>query len=531
MKMAVFFSALTSLSVIAQLVVINQPVNVYDEGFVVSNADRILRGEIPYRDFWADVYPPGQSYILSILFKFFSTTLRVERLYDIAIRTTISVMAFVITARLVKKSLALIPWLLATILLAAIGYPATPVFPAFALILVGIYCYLIFFQTKRKSWLVASAISVGLSALMRHDTALMAGAIIASALLFDAFLIPPGKNTRQLISGKILTITWFVAIAAIPFSLLIGYLISRHVSPTALVNNLLVLPFTVYLHVRSLPYPSIIPPGSPEMIFFRWLPFYFPLLVSIAMGIVIIINLRQAKTLPTKRLLIPPTVLTGLSILTFWHMLRRADALHRIPAAILGSIVLMLLWPYAMKWRRRQTAATMVILPAVAAFIYTTGYIPTNQLLQKIRYFPPFSCHSTLPRAGCAAVSPDQEAAVLLIQDLTSDEERLFVGNSQHDQIFVNDMIFYFLANRPAGTRYHHLYPGLATTLPVQKTIAAELADQSVNYIVLYSRFAAWREPNQSGQSSGVTYLDDFIRANYDSIYQNGFYEVLKKRA
>ncbi|RYY10063.1 MAG: hypothetical protein EON55_17075, partial [Alphaproteobacteria bacterium] len=41
------------------LVPLRTPVNVYDEGNLLVAAQRLLGGDVPYRDFWG-VYPPGQ---------------------------------------------------------------------------------------------------------------------------------------------------------------------------------------------------------------------------------------------------------------------------------------------------------------------------------------------------------------------------------------------------------------------------------------------------------------------------------------
>ncbi|MCZ6877710.1 MAG: hypothetical protein O7G29_06180, partial [Acidobacteria bacterium] len=54
---------------------------IYDEGIVVYAAERILKGEIPYRDFWG-IYPPGQFYTLALAFNFFGTSLMVERIWE-----------------------------------------------------------------------------------------------------------------------------------------------------------------------------------------------------------------------------------------------------------------------------------------------------------------------------------------------------------------------------------------------------------------------------------------------------------------
>jgi len=90
-------------------------------------------------------------------------------------------------------------------------------------------------------------------------------------------------------------------------------------------------------------------------------------------------------------------------------------------------------------------------------------------------------------------------------------------------------LMLYFLINRPIPTRYTELHPGLATTLPVQQTIAAELADHDMRWIVLV---AGWEshEPNASSISSGVTYLDDRIRQRYRPVTSFGNYQVWRRR-
>src|SRR5262249_438045 len=46
---------------------IRLPLGLFDEGFELYGAVRVLAGEVPYRDFWY-VYPPGELYVLAGLF-------------------------------------------------------------------------------------------------------------------------------------------------------------------------------------------------------------------------------------------------------------------------------------------------------------------------------------------------------------------------------------------------------------------------------------------------------------------------------
>src|SRR3972149_5304732 len=78
---------------------ITRVVDVYDEGIAVYGAQRLLEGDLPYRDFWT-IYAPGQFYALAGLFKVFGSFVLAERLYDTAVRTLVSVTVLLIALRI-----------------------------------------------------------------------------------------------------------------------------------------------------------------------------------------------------------------------------------------------------------------------------------------------------------------------------------------------------------------------------------------------------------------------------------------------
>jgi hypothetical protein len=49
----------------------------FQGGVSTVGAERVLAGDIPYRDFWT-IYAPGQFYLLALLFRLFGTHLLVE---------------------------------------------------------------------------------------------------------------------------------------------------------------------------------------------------------------------------------------------------------------------------------------------------------------------------------------------------------------------------------------------------------------------------------------------------------------------
>jgi hypothetical protein len=112
---------------------------------------------------------------------------------------------------------------------------------------------------------------------------------------------------------------------------------------------------------------------------------------------------------------------------------------------------------------------------------------------------------------------------------LTRPGEPIFVGNSRHDQIFINDALFYFLANRPSATRYHELHPGVATELDRQREIVGELQRHDVKVVVLRTEVHPPEPSNASSRSSGVHVLDQFIRREFRPAGSFAEYEIWRR--
>src|SRR5215203_3134659 len=100
---------LFAISFLLQILTMQRYLNPYDEGFVTFDALRILRGDIPYRDFWTQ-HAPGQFYVLAFLFKIFGPSIMVERCWDILLRAGITVASFMIIAEWAPRKYALTGW-------------------------------------------------------------------------------------------------------------------------------------------------------------------------------------------------------------------------------------------------------------------------------------------------------------------------------------------------------------------------------------------------------------------------------------
>jgi len=127
--------------------------------------------------------------------------------------------------------------------------------------------------------------------------------------------------------------------------------------------------------------------------------------------------------------------------------------------------------------------------------------------------FGPWHPGSSLERAHYFRVEPDEEQAVHFIQEHVGPDQAIFVGNPQHHQVFANDVLFYFLAQRQSGTWFYVFDPAVINKLQIQEEVTEELVKNRVKYVVLCSGFE--KNGTERPPDSGVTLLDDFIRANY----------------
>ena len=513
--------------------------NYYDEGFAMTGAMRVVNGEIPYRDFWG-LYPPGQFYALAAVMKIFGPNLLYARLYDTLVRFLMGIAIFQIARRLASLKLAYWIALVSVMMLASLGFYAYAVFPALALSLWAYAFCLAYLEDGRPAHLYWTGAALGLSALFRWDIAVYtaAGLLVgvylylldqrrheaAGAFRFSLLFAPFGTLWRILAP---------LFLIALPLYGLVGLFAGWR----NLYEQLFYFPAVALHSVRWLPYPALIPaiqtfrfydvaimyiePPSED-----WLRFYLPLL-TIGLGLVglVVAAVRTRLHLRRGHFVILSLALSG--GLLFNQALSRYDQIHVAPASIVTFLAAAaFLGQFAPAGTRTWLRATFWTLFIALSVLYFNPAL--KELLNTLDSAAPWGCYSANPRAGCAVLAEDEAKAVDYIQAVTTPSDAIYVGNQKHDRIFVNDAGFYFLAGRPAGTRYDELHPGVATTLPVQTEIAAQLEARRVEWAVLVKIWES-TEPNGSAVSSGVTYLDDYLHAHFAFVAEFGNYQVWQR--
>jgi 4-amino-4-deoxy-L-arabinose transferase-like glycosyltransferase len=76
-----------------------------DEGIILQGAQRILRGEVLYRDFFSFL-TPGSYYLLAFLFKIFGSSILVARTALVLLGAIYSVITYLLARRVCSRATA-----------------------------------------------------------------------------------------------------------------------------------------------------------------------------------------------------------------------------------------------------------------------------------------------------------------------------------------------------------------------------------------------------------------------------------------
>jgi hypothetical protein len=485
----------------------------YDEGIAVYGAARVLGGDVPYRDFWT-IYPPAQFYALAGVFRLFGASILAERLWDTLNRGLIVLAAGWLAREAGNGRAAWLAGIFAALWLGSLrfyGYPGTP---ALWLCLAGaaLTCRLAREGDARPGWLALNGALTATAVLFKHEMGLLALVVLGGAIL-----ILPRFNLRRM-----LPFAAGAAAALFPFAAVLG----AAAGPGTLVSDLITFPLTVFPATRSLPFPPpILHPGTlldGSLTLTRYLSlsadrlaFYVPFAV---LGLTLYAPREGVSPAGGGRPAWTAAALGGAFLLPAFV---RSDAIHLTPALIVCLSLCAVHVCAAAQGKGVRRASILVLFltglilvkPAAARLEAVQGYLQSE-----------IAPHG-IGAAQWVAMDPEQAAAVAYVQAHVPPGKRIFVGNAAHDRILLNDIVFYFLAGRDAGTGYYELHPGFATTAAVQQQIVRDLEDAGVRTVVLFARFAG----SAGAAGGGAVLLDEYIRENFSQVEQFGDYSIWQR--
>lgn len=504
------------------------PLNIYDEGIIAFGAERVMQGDLPYRDFWT-MYSPGQLYVLAGLFQLFGTTIMVERWWDVLIRSLLALVMLAVSARLTSWKFALPVWVLAVLWIEDYGFFGYPIFAGLMLALSSVYAMLRGFTSRR--WLFAAGLLMGLCFVFRHDMAVYLVAAQVIGFVPAVFLRRTDANTkvfRRAIDAVKILLPYIVGGAIIILPLVVYFVLQ--VSPAELANQLFIFPLVDFPKVRDLPYPRL--NWRPNV-----LPFYAPWIIyALSLVIALVILLRHWRDDASFYRAWGIVMVALFGLFGFNQARVRSDTIHTVHFFLVSLILLPVLfrgWGTSAKESvpALVIAAVAVMIGIMAVIDPITGYA---EMLNYRRDAQPAltaqAREDATPRARGVLGNLDQIAVVREIQQLTKPGEYVYVGLNRHDKIFANDVMLYFLLDRNSPTRYHELHPGLVNTEVVQQEMIADLEKHKPRYVVTTDMFKWVIEPNDTAKSTKVTMLDQYLTKNYRFSNFIGSYVIYTRR-
>lgn len=458
-------------------------INPHDEGLVLQAAARIVNGELPYRDFYAN-YGPGQYYLDGALDFVLGPSLLTWRIVRVALDALVAVLAYALVRREGSEPLALLAWVAA---LFAMAHPTLPHPNAAALAL----AFGAILLARRSP--VAAGVLAGVAFAFRFD--LGAAAAVGAALAAAAAARSPLRVLlAALFTGAVLVLPFVVAAPGDFWDDTFGFALDEQ-------------------SLQRLPLPGGWDGGFELN---KILAFYMP---WVLIGGLALWGVAAAALRPPLRIWAAlPVALAGLA-----YLLARADEFHLVPLAAALPVLLAATAPHA-----RRAAFTLALALPVA--LIALNGIDQN----RIDLIDPGPLRPIHVDVADGVKAPPAEARALeqtvaYIRRAVPPGRPIFVANPRHDLVRVGNPLLYVLADRENPTRYDVMQPGVVTTAPVQREIVRDLRRSRTGLVVRWlSPVAAEREPNGAGRSSGVRVLDRYLAAVYKPVARFGDYQVLR---
>jgi hypothetical protein len=192
-----------------------------DEGFTLVGAERILRGQIPYRDFFAS-YTLGSFYQTAILFKLFGDSLIVARTALLVYAGIFAAITYLLTRRVYGRSTALFAAALLTFGGMPSSFMALHNWDSTLFAVLAVYCAQRILDSPNRIWPFFLGVAAALTLLAEESK----GAGLLLGLGIAAVTLSLFHRNRQF--ARLENIGPAAVGFAIPTLLTLGYFASKH---------------------------------------------------------------------------------------------------------------------------------------------------------------------------------------------------------------------------------------------------------------------------------------------------------------
>lgn len=429
------------LPAVYYLFFINKGIVIYDEGYYAHISERILNGEIPYKDFFLQ-FTPGYFYLLALFYKILGTSVLAGRILTFVFSLGIVWLALLIVDRF-KADIRLKILSIGSIM--AFGFPLinNPSLLAWASVFLSLL--IVFFFLQKKYILLGIVLSLILFTKQNLGIYFF---ILTNIFIFFLDTKKRWKNILLVNSSFLfLTLVWFSYFFLVLSSLdkffeLIGF------------NSR-------YLLIYSFSYPPLsflVQPAG----FLKLLPYYLPIVFAIIVFKKFFDKKRDLNIL----------YLSAISLVGFFGTIYpTSDLLHVYPffGLILVSSVLFF---------RESTLWRILVLILIGTGFYLSLF------REYYRYQAPYRYQkfkTEIPRAKNIYIDEPQA------NELSSLKLFFLINSRKEDSVICYPFcpMTYFILERKNPTRYANYYPGYLTK-EQEKEVVNNIKENRVKYIVTF---------------------------------------------
>lgn len=423
-----------------------------DEGYSLHNAERILHGEVPYRDFFLQ-YPPGYFYLIAACFKLLGVSVLTGRLL-----TLVVCLGIFLTSLALLKSFGIASHkakVLALFCIAAFGYPLinipVVVWPTVLITELIMLQLMKLFQEKNLKATIFIGILIGLQFLIKQNIALV------DMLFVNILLLVAIRWSFMRISQALVVMNGMWVVMTF---LWIWYFFLR--------NNLSALFDLITFNKRYIGiYPFSYPPLSfllQPLGFFKLLPYYLPF-VFLLLLLATFFNKRKERKL----------IVLSLPIAGFFTTVYpTSDLLHVYP--YFGLVLVSFLIFINSQFLRFQKLFFLLLFLCIGSGFYLTLF------REYYRGQPPYNQENTAlyaPRASGILIDGTSARNINTIYAFITSHTKA------NEAIFVYSFspMLYFLLDRHNPSRYSIYYPTYLT-VDEEKATIRDIQKKKVKYLI-----------------------------------------------
>lgn len=448
-----------------------------DEGIILQGAQRVLDGEVLYRDFFS-FFTPGSYYFLALIFRLFGSSFLVARTVLVFFGGIYSVVAYLLARRVCSRTSAL----------AAIALMAATTLPFRFLVLhnwdstlwacLALYCAVKTMESSGWKWSMAAGTFTSLTILFEQSK----GAGLALGLLAGFVILAVGRAKARLNAAQIVG---FSAGLFWPFLPTLAYFGFHHALGPMLADWL--WPLRHYSLANRVPYGyqgwsdetrhSLFGSSSWPVTAITTVTmspcFLIPVLPLIAVGLLIYWIrqhlLGQGGTERAGYYIVIGSVLSGLLLSV---VMVRADILHFMYLQPLFCLVL----AWIFDGRDIPGRIFLRAKPMLVAYLLIAFFLFSIPLLLRT-----LGAHAIVATRRGTVRAPREDTVIPYIQKHVAAGETILV--------YPYLPLYYYLTATTPASEFEYFQPGMHTAQQAQ-TLLTQLHSRNVKIVLFESSFA-----------------------------------------